>query len=93
MDTTTTELAATDAIGLAFDWFDRFFGDAAGGACVDNLLLEGVEYDERTNEWKISLRCRKEELCRAEEPYRNSARGRERIAFRASGSLLLFRCR
>ena len=41
MDTTTTELAATDAIGLAFDWFDRFFGDAAGGACVDNLLLEG----------------------------------------------------
>ncbi|HBG97888.1 MAG TPA: hypothetical protein DDY29_03905 [Rhodobacteraceae bacterium] len=55
MDTTTTELAATDAIGLAFDWFDRFFGDAAGGACVDNLLLEGVEYDERTNEWKISL--------------------------------------
>jgi hypothetical protein len=51
MDTLQDRIGAKDAVDAAF----RFFRELFGGTKTSHVLLEGLEYDERDDRWRVVI--------------------------------------
>ena len=51
MNTAEKKIAVKEAIEIAFGLFEDFFGDRVR----NNVLLEGVEVDEETGNWCVTI--------------------------------------